>query len=153
MNRKRQGAMLLEALVATALLGTALTISAQLSGLARAQHRNTERRAVAIAEVANLMERAAALPVDQITPEQVATWKLSAAATSSLPEARLAAEVRDEAGEFPARRLSIEIRWCHRAGQDESPVRLSTWLYPPPPEPAADVAPNAAPAAEQEATP
>jgi len=129
MNR-RGGAILVEALVATALLGTALTITAQLSGLARAQHRSAERRAAAIAEAANLMERAAALPADQVTDETLAAWKLSSTAVAALPEARLAVDVRDEPGDLPARCLSIEIRWRQRAGNEEAPVRLTTWVYP-----------------------
>lgn len=131
MNKnRRRGAILVEALVATALLGTALTITAQLSGLARAQQRSAERRAVAIAEAANLMERAAALPADKVTAEAAAEWKLSSTAVEALPEARLAVEVRDEPGGLPSRRLSIEIRWRQRAGNDEAPVRLTTWVYP-----------------------
>ncbi|MBX3411702.1 MAG: hypothetical protein KF708_03200 [Pirellulales bacterium] len=130
MNQHKRGAMLFEALVSTAVLGTALAITAQLSGLAHVQQRSAERRGVALAEAANLMERAAALPADQIAPEFVTEWKLSDIAVSRLPEARLAVSVVDEPGEVSARRLSVEIRWRNRAGQDDAPVRLTSWFYP-----------------------
>lgn len=127
---RHRGAMLFELLVATVVLGTALTISAQLSGLSHSQQRSAERRALALDEAANLLERIAALPADEVTAERFAEWQLSDSVEQTLRDARLTIDVNDEPGDLPSRRVSLEIRWRNRAGQNDAPVRLTSWVYP-----------------------
>lgn len=126
---RHRGAMLFELLVATVVLGTALTISAKLAGFSHAQYRSDAHRALALDEAANLMERIAALPADEITAERVAEFQLSESVTKALRDARLTIDVHDEPGDLPTRRVSLAIRWRNRGGQDDAPVRLTTWMF------------------------
>ena len=68
-TRRRGAFAAIELTVATILLVVAMTLAVQALGWVAAERRATERRAAAVREAANLMERLTARPFDQITPE------------------------------------------------------------------------------------
>jgi len=129
MNSKRCGISVLELLVAAVVLAVLMGLVAQmLTHLAR-QRRESERRMLAVQEVANVMERLAAEPLGDLTPERVQSISLSRQAERSLPGAELNIEVAVPDDQPNAKRIRVELRWQNLAGETVAPVRLTTWRY------------------------
>ena len=84
---------LLELITAGALLGVILTTCLQMTGAAAGQRRAVRQRQAADLELANVLERLAARPWSELTPERAARERLSPAAAALLPEAELHAAV------------------------------------------------------------
>ena len=127
----RRGMMLLEVMVAGTLLAVLLAICVQLLSAAADQRRAADQRQSAIEELANLMERIAALPwsdltMDLATKEQE---KLSPSAKSQLPGAELKIEIIPSPEEPDAKRITASLRWQNRTGQYLAPLSLTTWRH------------------------
>lgn len=124
----RRGIVLMELMVAGALLGTLLVVCLQLVAATSAQRRAIAQRQLALIEVGNVMERLAARPWSELTP-QTSGPKLSPSATKRLPNAELNIEVAPSLAETNAKRIVVSLRWQDRAGQFIQPVRLVTWRW------------------------
>ena len=70
MRRSRTGYVLLDVVTGTALLAVLLTVSLKMFATMSSGRAAIENRAVALQLVAGAIERAAALPWDQITTER-----------------------------------------------------------------------------------
>lgn len=126
----RRGVTLLELAVAGILLGTLLTVCLQMVGATAARRRAVEDRQTAMLEAGNVMERLAARPWDELTPEAVAEIELSSEARESLLEGRLEVDVtRGGPDEPDAKRVAVLVRWNDRSGKPQRPVRLVAWRY------------------------
>lgn len=129
--RARRGTLLLETAISALMLMIAMALAAKVTASLAAERRAWERRGVAAIEVANVLERIAARPFDALTVGAVEGLVISADASGTLPGAELTAEVADEpAGDLPARRVTVRLRWRNRAGDWDAPVRLVTWIHP-----------------------
>lgn len=124
----RRGIILMELVVAGALLGTLLVVCLQLIGAAAAHRRTVDQRQLAVVEVGNVMERLAARPWTELTP-QVAVPQLSPPVRNRLPNAELKVEVTTSAAEPGAKRIIVSLRWQDRAGQFVQPVKVVTWRW------------------------
>ncbi len=125
----RRGFTMLEITVSAVMLATAMSVTVQLLGALAAGRRATERRLCAVQEVANLMERVAARPWGEVTPENLRAVSLSPRALQALPGAELAATVDDASVSRGEKRISLRLRWRNRAGTWTAPVRLTAWIY------------------------
>lgn len=123
----RHGFTLLELSVAGFLLAAAMIVTLQTLGWIVQERRAVERRERARQEVANVMEHLAAQDWDLITPSAVAAVALAPDAQKALPSAEL--ELMVETDESEAKKLSIALRWRNHAGEFESPVIVTTWLF------------------------
>ena len=83
-------------------------------------------------EAANVMERLAATKWESLSPRESSEEPLSAIAKQSLPSGRLTTEVKAAGDDPAARRLIVEVHWLNRAGEEDKPVRLTTWVYEKP---------------------
>ncbi len=126
---RRRGFTMLEITVSAVMLATAMSVTVQLLGALAAGRRATERRLCAVQEVANLMERVAARPWGEVTPESLRAVSLSPRALQALPGAELAATVDDASASRGEKRISLRLRWRNRAGTWTAPVRLTAWIY------------------------
>jgi len=126
---RRRGMTLLELVVAGALLGTILVVCLQLLAATAEQRRAADQRQLAVLEVENAMERLAARPWDELTPQAVATPQLSPSVRGRLPGAELKVEVTASPAEPLAKRIAILLRWQDRSGQFTQPVRIVTWRW------------------------
>jgi len=116
--------------MAALMLMVALTLITKVVGAVAAERRGWDRREVALAEVGNLIERLAARPYEELTPESVKGLALGPEAGRTLPGAELSAKVEDEpAGKVDARRVSVRLRWRNRSGEWDAPVELTTWAF------------------------
>jgi Tfp pilus assembly protein PilE len=128
-NMTRRGMMLIELVVAGALLGTLLVVCLQLISVAAARRRAADQQQYALLELGNIMERVTAQPWAALTPARVAQEKLSPSAERVLPGAELNIEVSTMASEPNAKRVKVAIRWQDRSGQLGAPLTIATWRY------------------------
>jgi hypothetical protein len=124
----RRGAVILELIVATAMLGALLTVCLKLCSVTTAQRRAAEEQQCASLELANVMERVAERPWNQLTTAALATEHISAPAGAQLPGAELKIEVSAPAGQPEAKRLTATLRWPDRDGRTK-PLALTMWKY------------------------
>jgi Tfp pilus assembly protein PilV len=127
----RRGVMIVEVLVACGLLAVLLAVSAQLLSATAHARRASERRAIALAQAANVIERVRALPFAEVTPERLAAIELPPQVREILPDAVAKVSVEEESAEVPAKRVRVEVQWKSAAGA-EPPARLTYWVYPRP---------------------
>jgi prepilin-type N-terminal cleavage/methylation domain-containing protein len=130
MTRQR-GVGFIELLVAVTILTVLLAILAHMLGVLAHQRRGAARQLLAVEEVANIMERLAAMDYRELRPDQPPKLTLSAAARRSLPQAKLTIEVTREDTALPGKRIRVELTWENRAGQAVRPVGLTSWRYEP----------------------
>jgi type II secretory pathway pseudopilin PulG len=123
----RSGSLLLELMVAGALLGVVTaSVIPTLGWLVRQRKFNQERQA-AVLEVGNLMERLTALDWNELTSERAAQFHLSDPMEQQLSEPRLtvSVDIEDDA----AKRVLIQLAWQIGPSRAAPPVRLAAWVY------------------------
>ena len=128
MKTVRRGMTLMELVVAAALLGTILIICLQLLAATAQHRRHVNQRQLALTEVENTMERLAARPWNELTP-QTAAGQLSPAVRTRLPGADLKVEVTTSSAEPSAKRIAVTLRWQDHSGQFVKPVTIVTWRW------------------------
>ena len=126
----RRGFTLMEATAACFLLIVALSSLAQLLGWVAGERRAFERRRLVVAEAANLMERATALPWERIDDESLKKLRFSDDVRSNLPTATLAFEIAEKKEDaIESKKISLTIRWIGPGGVHDRPVRLVAWVH------------------------
>ncbi|WP_337173978.1 hypothetical protein [Paludisphaera sp.] len=128
--RARRGTVLLETAISALMLTIAMALAAQATAAVAAQRREWDRRGVAAVEVANALERISARTFAALAVGPIEGLSPSPAAAATLPGAELTAEAADDpAGDIPARRVTIRLRWRNHAGDWDAPARLVTWIH------------------------
>ena len=122
---------MIEAAASVMMLAVAMTLVVKVVGGVAREHRANDRRSLAMTEAANLMERAGAIPFDDLTPAALKSVGLSDQARASLPGASLDLGMTedDPVGGKGSKRISLKIRWRNLADDWEAPVSLTTWTY------------------------
>lgn len=128
---KRRGITILETIVAGVLLAATMSVCLQLLGAHAAQQRTAQQRQTAMREAANAMERAAAVPFRELTPQRLAEIQLSPEASTALPDGELTVELAPVPDDSAARRVTVSIRWQDRNGEWVKPVQLTAWRTRP----------------------
>ncbi len=128
-RRDRRGFGMIELAVAGILVAAGMTATVQVVGWVVVERRAVERRQRALVEASNLLERIAARPYDEITPEAAGRCRLAGPTADFLPGATLYLKV-DTSTDAPGRKkIAVEIRWRDRSGRPEAPIRLVAWTY------------------------
>ena len=131
MRRRSKAIVLMDALVATALVGVLLTaFLATMTSMSQAR-RATESRAIAIELAASSIERARGLSWQQLTVENLDEIAHKSALGQILPRAEMKLGVEPAASGPTAKHLWVEIAWTNTTGGTVAPVRLDYWAYPP----------------------
>jgi len=125
----RRGLTLLEVTVTSLLLAVLFAVSMRMVGATAARRRAAEDRRAAMREAANVMERLAVRPWNELTPEAVADLRLSNEAANALRGATLKIDVTDQPGEPQGKRIVVEVHWRDSAGKSLPPRRLTAWRY------------------------
>ncbi len=131
-KNRRRGSMLIEVTMATVILMMIMSVALKVIGFAAHERLAAERRERALFEAANVMEKMAALPFDEITPDRAGRMSLSDTSRQRLPGCELTVQVSTVASAAPAgpaKRIAVKIRWRDQSGQWESPVRLTSWTH------------------------
>ena len=127
----RRGTTIIELTVAGAILGTLMVVGLQMLTAVAAQRRAIDQQQFATLELANVMERMAARPWSELTPQAAAQEQLSSAIRSRLPGAELKVDVSTSDVEPDAKRIVVSLRWQNRAGVLLPPLTITTWKYRP----------------------
>jgi hypothetical protein len=125
----RRAFTMIEVAITSLLLIIAMTVTLEVLGWVASERRAVDRRQCAIHEAANIMERLAARPWDELTTGAVKNVALSDLAKQRLPGAELSVAAEENGEPIASKRLSLRLRWRNRAGGWEAPVRLSAWTY------------------------
>lgn len=126
---RRKAFTLLELTVASIMLGVLVAVSVQFITAAGRAQMAVRHRQAAICEAANVMERLALRPWDELVPEAMAQVKLSPESRQSLPGAELKIEVDELPQDPSARRIAVAIHWEEGPEGPQRPVRLVAWRY------------------------
>jgi type II secretory pathway pseudopilin PulG len=128
MMHARRGAMLLEVMVAIALLAVTVSLCIKTLTAMGRQQLALGQRAYAAELANNLLERLRGHDWPAITPALAADLKLPADAAARLPAPQLDIEITPRKSP-EAKQMTVIIRWQAGAGQTVRPVRLTTWVY------------------------
>lgn len=137
----------MEVVVACGLAAVLMAVSVQMLTLMATQRRDVERRAIAQQEAANLIERVASIPFEQLTPDSLQSLTIDPEVARLLPAAKASLSLAAEPGPTPAKRVAVEVSWIGVGKRRELPVRLTSWVFAPQPAKAAEPLPSAGDAA------
>ena len=115
--------------MALLVLSALTTICLRFFAAENDQRRQVFAHLAATQEAANLLERIEALEWKELTPQNAATFQLSAQARQALPEGRVEMLVDGPSGTPPARQVAVAVHWRPQAGGPEREVRLVAWRY------------------------
>ena len=127
--RRRRAAILLETMIATAVLAALLAVISRAIVVTGCQQQQIGRRTWAAEAAENLQERLTSRPWNAITSALVAGVRLPAEVRRHLPAAHLQVEVVPTADRPLGKRITVTIHWENRAGRAARPVRLVTWVF------------------------
>ena len=129
---KRRGFTLFEVFVALMLLGTLTALCLEFFAGVTGQQKDQNAALAATQEAANVMERLAAVPWDDLLEQKNMKFKLSSQAQKMLPEGRVDVGVEDSSESPPARRITVAVYWRPLPGQGERNSRVVAWRYKQP---------------------
>jgi type II secretory pathway pseudopilin PulG len=132
MRSFRSGYILLEAILAAALLAVLMTVSLRMLSAISAQRRAAEQRAIALEEVANLMERALARPWNEISSQSASPSDVDDSLQRILPGAAATMTVEPSDDTLEGKHLHATITWKPAASRPDAAVTLHFWAYPEP---------------------
>jgi len=132
-SRDRRGGILLEAAMALSIVATGLVFAATTSSLANRMQRDTERRAAAEREVANVAERLLGVPYQRL-PEFQGEQPVSPDGSRLDPAARLTVQLEEVPEPTPARRIRIAIVGPSGADPEAEWASLTVWRFAMPGE-------------------
>ena len=123
----RSGSLVIELLVAGALLAIVISsVIPTLGWLVRQRKFNQERQAATL-EIGNLMERLTMLDWNELTQMRAEQFQLSEQLKNQLFEPRLTISVNND--DDGAKHVLIELAWEVSPGRAAPPVRLAAWVY------------------------
>jgi type II secretory pathway pseudopilin PulG len=129
MKHARRAITMLELFAAMVIAAVLLAAVAQVAVLSAAQHLAAERRMLALSEAEQIVEQISALPLAEVSRENLQAIQLSPDVAQALPEAALSIDLSDDAGPPLAKRIRIEITWEAQPDVSARPVRLTTWRF------------------------
>lgn len=126
--RTRRGGILLEAAMALSIVATGLVFAATTSSLANRMQRDTERRAAAEREVANVAERLLGVPYQRL-PEFQGEQLVSPDVSRLDPAAILTVQLEEVPEPTPARRIRIAMVGPSGADPQAVWASLTVWRF------------------------
>ena len=128
-RRQAAGLSVVELIVTLVILSAAIVGATQAIVLVSRQQELVERRSLAQQEAANVMERAFARPLQELTAEELAKLQVSAQCRERLPEVALRVALAAASDASAGRPLTVEIDWREPHGGRTQPVRLTAWRF------------------------
>lgn len=125
---RRSGSILIEVMVAAAVMAIMITTTVEALALVAARHLAADQRQWAIEEAENIVERLHRRPWDLLTADAKLDPEFEVRIAQSLPGGRGQVIVTHADGPPPAKRLDVEIAWQGSAGAPAK-VRLTAWVF------------------------
>jgi hypothetical protein len=115
---------LLEVLGALGILALAMVMVAQLGVESLTERARADRRSAALEFAANILETARSRRWSELTPEWAAALRLPDELQGRWIDPRLAVSVEPEPERPRLKRVTVQVRWRNRVGQDDPGVSL-----------------------------
>ncbi len=128
-NAGRAGFTLMELVVCSILLGVMLTSIVPTAKWISGTSRASEYRRTAQLELANLMERIAALPHSELNTDSVNRLRQQALESITLSEAELTVSVIPAGEGSTGKQVQLALTWEDDGGTRVVPVQLTAWFY------------------------
>lgn len=126
---RHRGVTVMELLVAMGILLVLMGMCLKYFAATASQRRAAQWRQIALREAANQMERLAGQGWDDLVSERAAKLSLSDEARQVLPQATLAIQITQPAGEPDTKQLAVTVRWRPRPESPGAQVRLVAWRF------------------------
>jgi Tfp pilus assembly protein PilE len=133
--RRPIGFVIVELIAAAAIVAVLLSVTLELFRVSMTQQRLAAHRQAALQEAANLMERLASQPWDDLTTEGVKGLRLSDETSRAVPDATLAIEIGQPQGEPAAKQITVNINLNELPGVPARPMQLVAWKHRQPKTP------------------
>jgi Tfp pilus assembly protein PilV len=133
LNRnQRRGFSLIEATTALAILAGGFVLTAQILSIFARQRQAAEQLLIAQLEAANVLERIAVMPFEEVNSGSLGKLTLPKDAQAALVGGKVTATVEESSGDGPKhKRIHVEVAWPLGAGPMRT-VKLTAWKYEPP---------------------
>jgi type II secretory pathway pseudopilin PulG len=119
-----------EVLAAAALMSVVTVIALPIVSSVAAVREESAKRNQAVIEVANVMERVAALRRSgPVTAADLDSLTVSDSIADLLDESQLEITLSEPAGTPPSRELTVSLSWLNDAGDRVSPATVTAFLY------------------------
>jgi hypothetical protein len=132
MLKLKPSSMLLETAVSCVLLAVLAFVCLKSFAAAAEQRLAMDQRQIMIREAANLMEKTAAIPWDDLNRERVQTIAESAEKLlqKEIPGAKVVVEIVLEKDDPAVKRIALSLEWQNMENFERyCPVRLTAWRY------------------------
>jgi hypothetical protein len=127
----RSGVTLIETGISAVLLGIVFAACIPALVWIMRTQRASERRAAAILEASNLIEKLTLRPWNDLPPGELANVTLPSETAAAFPALDVAALVVEPVHPPDSRLVTVEISWSDAPGRKSRPVRLSGWVFRP----------------------
>ena len=124
-GQSRHGVLLLEACVSLVVLAGAAVLVAQFATWTLTERAQVDARLATSEAAANVLERAGALPWNELTPEWASAQRLPEHLAARWPNCRLTVRVEPEVKWPLVKRVAVEIRWTDAAPAKGKPFTLT----------------------------
>ena len=125
----RRGFTLLEVTASAAVLGALMILCFRFFTATAVQQEAVRDHSRAVQLAANVMERLAAQPWDELTPDKVRPLQDAEEFRQNLPDAKVEIQVTESPGEPGAKLVAVVVRREPRPDVPQRPVRLVAWRY------------------------
>jgi type II secretory pathway pseudopilin PulG len=129
-TRSPHGFTILEIAVAAGMLAALLGVIAQTLVVVERSSRRTERRAVAMRALENLLEEATVGAWDDVDEGRIDALQLPDDLRRRWPAAQLTSEVVESLGPVAAKRVTLRLQMSPT--ERELPVTFTTWIFKAP---------------------
>lgn len=131
-GKARGGFLLPELIGSLTILVILLGVAASVLGWFATERRAALRRAWALSEAQNVLERVTLIPYERLEPDSAFVKKLGERTERSLPGGRLTIQIDETDAGPKSKRIAVAISWRDSHGVEMTPVRLTTWISPIP---------------------
>ena len=130
-GRFHRGFSMFEVFAALAVLATLMAAWLPMQHAAQRLQRESQRRQIALFEAAGALERLAAWPAADLTPERTADIALTTAGRNALPEGQIHVDLQPvDDGGLRGLRVAVRVTWRESSDvQQPRQVELVTWRY------------------------
>jgi len=126
---KRRAISIVEMVAGMAIMTVTIVLVAQVYVLVQRAARVVERRQVATVAAANVLERVAGTPWNQLDQSLVTDWELAPDAQSLLPNGALTIRIKESQDGLASKRIEVGVSWSEALGTQPGCVCLVMWRY------------------------
>ena len=126
---RRSGTTLIEVVAAGAILAVLLIVCAQMLTRTAVQQQAIANRRAALEMAANAMERARAIPWEDLNAASLGPIAQAVAGQAMLRGARIDVTVDEPESDVPAKRIRVTVDWREQRDGEQRTQKLTAWRF------------------------